>query len=75
MGELNLVLKDVMNIVDKELFELPDIKQAIREYFEAHRQQIKLPDGQNALVNEMWRQNPIEATEEGGKVQEFVYFD
>jgi hypothetical protein len=45
VGELNLVLKDVCNIVDKELIELPDIKQAIREYYETHRQQVKLPDG------------------------------
>jgi hypothetical protein len=55
VGELNLVLKDVCNIVDKELIELPDIKQAIREYYETHRQQVKLPDGEMALVNEMWR--------------------
>lgn len=74
VGELNLVLADVMNIVDKELFEHADIKQAVREYFESHRQQIKLPDGQNALVNEMWRQNPIEATDDA-KAEEFVYFD
>ncbi len=49
------------------------MKQAIREYFEQHRQQIKLDDGRIAFVNEMWRQNPIEVEE--GKVEEFVYFD
>jgi hypothetical protein len=34
VGELHLVLKDLFNIVDKELLEAPDMKQAIREYFE-----------------------------------------
>lgn len=73
VGELNLVLKDVCNIVDAELLNAPDIKQAVRDYFETHRMQIKLPDGQMALVNEMWRQNPIEA--EDGTTTDFVYFD
>lgn len=68
-----MILEDVCNIVDKEMLEQPDIKQAIREYFESHRQQVKLPDGQMALVNEMWRQNPIVV--EDAKTEEFVYFD
>ena len=72
MGELKLILDDVCNIVDKEMLEKEDIKAAIREWFETHRQQVKLPDGNMALVNVMWRQNPVEVDE---KTKEFVYFD
>lgn len=65
IGELKMILDDICNIVDRELLEQPDMKQAIREYFESHRQQIKLPSGEIALVNEMWRQNPIESQHTG----------
>lgn len=38
VGELNLILDDVCKIVDAEFLNAPDIKQAIKEYFEQHRQ-------------------------------------
>ena len=50
-----MILDDVCNIVDKEMLEKEDIKAAIREWFETHRQQVKLPNGDMALVNVMWR--------------------
>lgn len=37
VGEVNLILKDVCNLVDAEIMNAPDIKQALREYFESHR--------------------------------------
>ena len=73
VGEVNMVLKDVCNIVDKEILNNPDIQTALREYFELHKQHIKLPDGRIALVTEIGRQNPI--TNEGEPAQPFVYFD
>lgn len=45
VGEVNMVLKDVCNIIDKEILDNPEIHAAMREYFEQHKQHIKLPDG------------------------------
>jgi len=74
-----MVLKDVFNIVDKEIMESEEIKTALREYFELHRQHISLPDGRVAVVTDIGRQNPIlEPAEEGETpklVAAFVYFD
>jgi len=55
VGEVNLILKDVCNLVDAEIINAPDIKQALREYFESHRQQVKLEDGRMAMVSELGR--------------------
>ena len=55
VGEVNMVLKDVCNIIDKEILENDDIKAAMREYFEEHRVQVKLPDGRFALVSDIGR--------------------
>jgi hypothetical protein len=74
VGEVNLILKDVCNLVDAEIMNAPDIKQALREYFESHRQQIKLEDGRMAMVSELGRQNPITNEEDGTSI-DFVYFD
>ena len=74
VGEVNLILKDVCNLVDAEIMNAPDIKQALREYFESHRQQIKLEDGRMAMVSELGRQNAIVNEEEGTSI-DFVYFD
>lgn len=74
VGEVNMVLKDVCNIIDKEILDSEEIKSALREYFEEHRQHIKLPDGRIALVTDIGRQNPIIA-EDGTTAAEFVYFD
>lgn len=75
VGEVKMVLSDVCNIIDDEILNNEDIKNALREYFETHRQHVKLPDGRIALVTEIGRQNSLEATEEGGKAESFVYFD
>ena len=75
VGEVKMVLGDVCNIIDDEILNNEDIKNALREYFESHRQHVKLPDGKIALVTEIGRQNVIEATEEGCKPESFVYFD
>lgn len=37
VGEVNMVLKDVCNIIEKEILDSEDIKMALREYFEEHR--------------------------------------
>lgn len=64
VAEVNMVLKDVCNIVDKEILNHEEIKQALREYFEEHRQHIKLADGRIAMVTDIGRQNPV--TDENG---------
>lgn len=74
VGEVNMVLKDVCNIIDKEILNNADIHTALREYFEEHKQHIKLPDGRIALVTEIGRQSPI-VPEDGGAPQPFVYYD
>ena len=79
VGEVNMVLKDVLNIVDKEIMESEEIKTALREYFEEHRQHITLPDSRVAVVTAIGRQNPIfETAEEGAEPKlaaSFVYYD
>lgn len=72
VGEVNLVLKDVFNIIDKEIAQTEEIQNALKEYFEQHKQHIKLPDGRLAMVTEIGRQNPMQ---ESGAPQPFVYFD
>lgn len=74
VGEVHLVLKDLCNIVDKELLEAEDIKQALREHFEQHRQHVKLEDGRVAMVSTIGRNNAI-VDEEGAVTAAFVYFD
>lgn len=74
VGEVNMVLKDVCNIIDREILGSDEIKTAMREYFEEHRQQIKLPDGRTAMVTDIGRQNAI-TDEEGNPKADFVYFD
>jgi len=73
VGEVNLVLKDVFNLIDKEIMKSEDIKNALKEYFEQHKQHIKLPDGRLAMVTEIGRQNPMQ--DDLGNPQPFVYFD
>ena len=55
VGEVNMILKDLCNIIDREILANEDIKQALMEYFELHKQHIKLPDGRSALVTEIGR--------------------
>ena len=55
VGEVNLILKDVFNIIDKEIVKSEEIQTALKEYFEMHKQHIKLPDGRIAMVTEIGR--------------------
>ena len=73
VGEVNMILKDLCNIIDREILNNEDIQQALREYFEAHKQHIRMPDGRLAMVTELGRQNPVEG--EDGTTSPFVYFD
>jgi hypothetical protein len=73
VAEVNLILKDLFNIIDRDIINNPDIQNALKEYFELHKQHIKLPDGRVAMVTEIGRQNAIEG--EDGAVNPFVYFD
>jgi hypothetical protein len=73
VAEVNMILKDLCNIIDKEILDNEEIQQALREYFELHKQHIKMPDGRIAMVTEIGRQNALEG--EGGVTNPFVYFD
>ena len=68
-----MILNDVCNIIDREILENEDIQQALKDYFELHKQHIKLPDGRLVMVTEIGRQNPI--TSEDGTTNPFVYYD
>lgn len=74
VAEVNMILKDLCCIVDREILNNEEIQQALKEYFELHKQHIKLPDGRIAMVTEIGRQNPI-MREEDGQMNHFVYFD
>ena len=72
VAEVNMILKDLFNIIDREIINNEDIQNALKEYFELHKQHIKLPDGRIAMVTEIGRQN---AVGEEGNMNPFVYFD
>ena len=73
VGEVNFVLDDVCKIVDKEFLEAPEIKQALRDHFEQHRQHVTLEDGRIAMVTAIGRNNATEMPD--GTTSEFVYFE
>lgn len=74
IGENTFVLDDLKKICGEDKLNQPAIRDALREYYESHRQQIKLDDGRRVMVFEMWRQEPIK-NDEGEVVADFVYFD
>lgn len=55
VGELSDVLEDVSNIIGNEFLQTPEIKQALREYYEAHKIQLSFPDGTQAIVAQSGR--------------------
>ena len=55
VAEVNMILKDLCNIIDREILNNEDIQNALKEYFELHKQHIKLPDGRIAMVSEIGR--------------------
>ena len=69
VAEVNMILKDLFNIIDREIINNEDIQNALKEYFELHKQHIKLPDGRIAMVTEIGRQNAIQGEEEGSPTQ------
>ena len=78
VAEVNMILKDLFNIIDREIINNEDIQNALKEYFELHKQHIKLPDGRIAMVTEIGRQNAIQGEGEGEDAtpaNPFVYFD
>ena len=40
MGEIHDVLEDLSSIIGQDFLEQADVKQALREYFENHKQAI-----------------------------------
>ena len=74
VAEVNMILKDLCSIIDREILDNEDIQNALKEYFELHKQHIKLPDGRIAMVTEIGRQNALEG-EDGAPANPFVYFD
>jgi hypothetical protein len=55
IGELQQIIGDLKVLAGEEILATPSVREALRQYYESHRQQIKLEDGRVAMVNEMWR--------------------
>ena len=72
VGELQAILKDLEVMCGKDYFEKQTVRDALREWYESHRYQLKLDDGRMVMVNEMWRQDPVD---DAGVQETFVYFD
>ena len=51
VGEVQDVLEDIANIIGNDFLASPDIKQALREYYETHMQHINFEDGRIGIVN------------------------
>ncbi|CDW79564.1 f-actin capping protein alpha subunit [Stylonychia lemnae] len=59
VGELADVLEDISNIIGQDFLKQPEIKQALREYYEAHKIQLSFTDGSQGLVTGLGRQEPL----------------
>jgi hypothetical protein len=60
VGELHEVLDDIGKVLgSQEFLQTPEIKEALREYYESHRLHLHLSDGQTVLVSAQGRQEPI----------------
>ena len=61
VGELHEVLEDITKVFsgNAEFLQTPEIKESLREYYEAHRLHVHFPDGQTAIVAPLGRQEPI----------------
>ncbi len=42
-----------------DFLQTPEIKEALREYYETHRLHVNFPNGTSAIVGAMGRQEPI----------------
>ncbi len=52
VGELSYLLEDISGVLgSQEFLHLDDIKQALREHYEAHCQHISLNENEKVLVS------------------------
>jgi hypothetical protein len=79
VGELNDVLDDLQNIVGQDFVNNSDVRQALREYYESHKQHFPYSDDSPTLVTSAGRQDPIvtvyQTPVEGFQQQEPQYDD
>ena len=63
VGELHEVLDDVGKVLggnnNQEFLQTPEIREALREYYESHRLHLQLANGQSVMVSGQGRQEPI----------------
>lgn len=60
VGELKEVLEDIGKVLGNHDFQsAPEIKDALRDYYETHKMILSLPSGETALVSAHGRQEPI----------------
>jgi hypothetical protein len=59
VGELQDVLDDITNIIGQDFLQNTEIKDALREYYEVHKLQLKIQDGTTVLVANAGRLEPI----------------
>lgn len=55
VGEIQDVLEDISNIIGHDFLQQEDVKQALREYFEHHKQHIILNDKREVTVSSQGR--------------------
>lgn len=73
VGELRLVVQDIEALVGSaEQFQLPELKEALREYYEAHVSHHSLEDGTVVAVTKEGRCEDAEGEESTG---DFKYID
>lgn len=60
IGEVQDVLEDIGSILGSHDFLTnADTKQALRDFYEHHKQHIQLQDGRIAIVTQEGRQDPV----------------
>jgi hypothetical protein len=60
VGELHEVLDDIGKVLgSNDFLQTQDIKDQLREYYEAHKLHLTFGDGTTALVSAHGRQEPI----------------
>ena len=57
VGELHEVLDDISKVLggSSDFLSTPEIKEALRDYYETHRLHVTFPNGLTALVGAMGR--------------------
>ena len=60
VGELSDVLDDISKIIGHDYLNQPEIKQALRDYYETHKIQLSLSNGEEqVIVSSHGRQEPL----------------